>query len=128
MMNDRTMIAGHGARNIPWFKFSSPQTFYPLAGKMIPWFALAAILFTGIGLYTGFFLAPTDAQQGEAYRIIFIQLTAALVGAVIMIAARVLDQEEAKERHSIRGRRAVRRIGGWGAGRTLPVRAEAKRR
>ena len=23
---------------INWFKYSSPQTFYPLAGKMVPWF------------------------------------------------------------------------------------------
>ena len=85
MMNDRTMIAGHGARNIPWFKFSSPQTFYPLAGKMIPWFALAAVLFIGIGLYTGFFLAPTDAQQGEAYRIIFIHVPAAWMSMFLYV-------------------------------------------
>ena len=85
MMNDRTMIAGHGARNITWFKFSSPQTFYPLAGKMIPWFALAAVLFIGIGLYTGFFLAPTDAQQGEAYRIIFIHVPAAWMSMFLYV-------------------------------------------
>jgi heme exporter protein C len=31
----------------------------------------------GIGLYIGFFVAPTDFQQGEAYRIIFIHVPAA---------------------------------------------------
>src|SRR5258706_479271 len=31
----------------------------------------------GAGLYIGFFRAPTDAQQGEAYRIIFIHVPAA---------------------------------------------------
>ena len=30
-----------------------------------------------IGLYIGFFVAPTDYQQGEAYRIIFIHVPAA---------------------------------------------------
>lgn len=52
--------------NTKWFKFFSPQTFYPLAGRMAPWFALAAALLAVIGLYIGFFVAPTDFQQGEA--------------------------------------------------------------
>jgi heme exporter protein C len=60
-----------------WFYFSSPQTFYPLAGRMQPWFAALAVLLCVVGLYIGFFVAPTDAQQGEAYRIIFIHVPAA---------------------------------------------------
>jgi heme exporter protein C len=56
------------------FQFSSPQTFYPLAGKMVPWFAGAAAILAIIGLYIGFFVAPTDAQQGESYRIIFVHV------------------------------------------------------
>src|SRR5687768_889931 len=59
------------------FWFASPQTFYPLAGRMAPWFGLAAALLAAAGLYVGFFVAPTDAQQGEAYRIIFIHVPAA---------------------------------------------------
>jgi heme exporter protein C len=57
-----------------WFRFASPQTFYPLAGRMIPWFAGLAAAFAAIGLYVGFFVAPTDAQQSEVYRIIFIHV------------------------------------------------------
>ncbi len=56
------------------FKFASPQAFYPLAGKMIPWFWALAALFGIAGLYVGFLLAPTDAQQGEGYRIIFLHV------------------------------------------------------
>ncbi len=63
--------------DIRWYKFSSPQTFYPLAGTLAPWFAIAAAVFAVYGLYIGFFLAPTDFQQGEAYRIIFIHVPAA---------------------------------------------------
>ena len=60
-----------------WFYFSSPPTFYRLAGLLAPWFfALAAIL-TVAGLYYGFVVAPTDAQQGEVYRVIFIHVPAA---------------------------------------------------
>ncbi|HEY2628118.1 MAG TPA: heme ABC transporter permease CcmC [Usitatibacter sp.] len=60
-----------------WFYFSSPATFYRLAGKLSPWFfALAAVLAIA-GLYVGFVVAPTDAQQGEVYRVIFIHVPAA---------------------------------------------------
>src|ERR687896_2323404 len=60
-----------------WFWYASPQTFYPLAGTIARWCGLAAALFAAAGLYIGFFVAPTDAQQGEAYRIIFIHVPAA---------------------------------------------------
>jgi heme exporter protein C len=63
-------------RIVNWFKFSSPQTFYPLAGRMVPWFAAAAAILAAVGLYIGFFVAPTDFQQGEAYRIIFVHVPA----------------------------------------------------
>ncbi|TKR56391.1 heme ABC transporter permease [Allopusillimonas ginsengisoli] len=59
---------------INWFKYSSPKMFYPLAGKLIPWFAAAAAILAIIGMYVGFFMAPTDAQQGEGYRIIFLHV------------------------------------------------------
>ena len=60
-----------------WSHFASPSTFYGFAGKWAPWFyALAAILGLA-GLYIGFFKAPTDAQQGDAYRIIFIHVPTA---------------------------------------------------
>jgi heme exporter protein C len=61
---------------IQWFRFASPQSFYPLAGRMIPWFWAAAIAFGIAGLWISFFVAPTDAQQGEGYRIIFVHVPA----------------------------------------------------
>jgi len=57
-----------------WFRYASPQTFYPLAGRMIPWFTGAAAVLAVAGLYVGFFVAPTDAQQSEVYRVIFIHV------------------------------------------------------
>ena len=60
-----------------WFWFASPQTFYPLAGSIARWCALGAALLTLVGLYIGFLVAPTDAQQGEVYRIIFVHVPAA---------------------------------------------------
>jgi heme exporter protein C len=62
---------------INWYKYSSPAAFYPLAGRLIPWFGWGAALLTAIGLVVGLGIAPTDFQQGEAYRIIFIHVPAA---------------------------------------------------
>jgi heme exporter protein C len=70
---------------INWFKYASPATFYPLAGRMIPWFYTAAALLCAVGLYVSFFLAPTDATQGEAYRIIFIHVPAAWMSMFIYL-------------------------------------------
>jgi heme exporter protein C len=67
------------------FKYSSPATFYPLAGKMIPWFAVAAAVLAAIGLYVGLLVAPTDATQGEAYRIIFIHVPTAWMSMFIYL-------------------------------------------
>jgi len=61
---------------IHWFRYASPQSFYPLAGRMVPWFAWLAGLSAAAGLWIAFFVAPTDAQQGESYRIIFVHVPA----------------------------------------------------
>ena len=59
------------------YRFASPATFYPLAGRMVPWFYAAAAVFAAAGLYVGLIAAPTDFQQGEAYRIIYLHVPAA---------------------------------------------------
>ena len=38
------------AQTIHWFKFSSPQNFYFLAGRMWPWFAALATVLAALGL------------------------------------------------------------------------------
>ncbi|MGH8640701.1 MAG: heme ABC transporter permease CcmC [Burkholderiales bacterium] len=68
-----------------WLKYSSPQAFYPLAGQMLPWFAAAAAIFAAAGLYVGFFVAPTDFQQGESYRIIFVHVPASWMSMFIYL-------------------------------------------
>ena len=69
-----------------WFKYSSPTAFYPLAEKMIPWFAGLAGLLAAAGLYVGLLVAPTDFQQGDAYRIIFIHVPAAWMSMFLYLA------------------------------------------
>lgn len=70
---------------INWFKFSSPASFYPLAGRLAPWFGIASAVLFVIGLYMSFFVAPTDYKQGEGYRIMFIHVPAAWMSMFIYL-------------------------------------------
>ena len=76
----------HNKRRKNLFYYAAPQTFYPLAGRLAPWFAALAALLTVVGLYIGFFVAPTDFQQGEVYRVIFIHVPAAWVSMLLYLA------------------------------------------
>lgn len=64
---------------INWFKYAAPTNFYPLAGKLIPWFATLSAILCAAGLYLGFVVAPADATQGEFYRIIFIHVPSSIL-------------------------------------------------
>ncbi|HZS66863.1 MAG TPA: heme ABC transporter permease [Burkholderiales bacterium] len=71
--------------SIKWFWFASPQTFSPLAATIARIAAVLALVFALAGLYVGFFVAPSDAQQGEVYRIIFIHVPAAWMSMFIYV-------------------------------------------
>ena len=73
-------------RPINWFKYAAPQSFFALAGRLTPWFAIAAVLLCLVGLYLGMLVAPTDAQQGDAYRIIFVHVPSAWMSMVVYLA------------------------------------------
>ena len=70
---------------INWYRYASPATFYALAGRMIPWFAWSAAALAAVGMYLGLFVAPTDFQQGDAYRIIFIHVPAAWMSMFLYV-------------------------------------------
>jgi heme exporter protein C len=71
---------------IRWFTFAAPSRFYELAGALVPWLWAVTLLLAAAGLYIGFFVAPTDATQGEAYRIIFIHVPAAWMSMIVYLA------------------------------------------
>ena len=71
---------------INWFKYAAPTRFYPLAGKAVVWFSVLAAVLGAAGLLIGFGIAPTDAQQGDAYRIIFLHVPTAWLSMVIYVA------------------------------------------
>lgn len=52
---------------------------------MVPWFAWSAAIMFVAGLYISFFVAPTDVQQSEAYRIMFIHVPVSILSMFIYL-------------------------------------------
>jgi heme exporter protein C len=67
------------------FTFAAPSRFYALIGALVPWCWAVTVLLAVAGLYIGFFVAPTDATQGDAYRIIFIHVPAAWMSMLLYV-------------------------------------------
>ena len=69
-----------------WLQYAAPQRLYALAGRIYPLAFLLAAVLTAVGLYLGFWVAPADFQQGQAYRIIFVHVPASWMSMVIYVA------------------------------------------
>jgi heme exporter protein C len=69
-----------------WTRLAAPSRFYAFAGRLLPWLWALAALSGAAGLYIGLWSAPTDFQQGDAYRIIFVHVPAAWMSMVIYLA------------------------------------------
>jgi heme exporter protein C len=67
------------------YTFAAPSRFYGLAGWLVPVFWVLAIGLAAVGLTMGLLMAPTDATQGDAYRIIFIHVPAAWMSMVLYL-------------------------------------------
>ena len=72
-------------RSIRLNMFAAPSSFFALSGFLLPWLWLIAIGFAVAGLYIGFFVAPTDATQGDSYRIIFVHVPAAWMSMILYL-------------------------------------------
>mgnify|MGYP001201384418 CR=1 FL=1 len=55
----------------------SPKNFYNFSTIIIPWLLFSSLAFIIYGLYLGLFHAPSDYQQGEAFRIIYVHVPSA---------------------------------------------------
>lgn len=71
---------------INWFYYAAPQRFHALAGRLVPWCAALAVLLAGWGLWLGLVVAPTDFQQGDSYRIIFVHVPVSWMSMVLYVA------------------------------------------
>lgn len=65
------------------YQLASPKIFYNLAGRMIPWLAVSALLTLVGGMIWGLAFAPPDYQQGEAYRIIYVHVPSAFLSMAL---------------------------------------------
>ncbi len=72
--------------SIRWSTFAPPSRFYALAAALNPWLWALALVLAAAGLTVGFLVAPTDATQGDAYRIIFIHVPAAWMSMILYLA------------------------------------------
>jgi heme exporter protein C len=68
------------------FTFAAPSRFDALAGALTPFLWATTVLLSVAGLYIGLLVAPTDATQGDAYRIIFIHVPAAWMSMLLYVA------------------------------------------
>jgi heme exporter protein C len=71
---------------VRFYTFSAPSRFYALASRLVPWLYGTAVLTGLLALYVGLLLAPTDATQGDAYRIIYVHVPAAWMSMVLYLA------------------------------------------
>ncbi len=69
-----------------WFHgFGSPPRFDAFARHSVPWLAGVTIVLFAIGLIGGLVYAPTDYQQGESFRIIYVHVPAAWMGMLVYV-------------------------------------------
>lgn len=67
----------------PFTPYIALRTFYQTAGRLEPWAAWVASVLIAVGLVYGLAVAPSDYQQGDGYRIIFVHVPAAWMSLFI---------------------------------------------
>ncbi|NAW68738.1 heme ABC transporter permease [Vibrio sp. V27_P1S3P104] len=68
--------------------YAKPETVYQLCGKFLPWFTTLTLLCLVTGIVWGLAFAPSDYQQGNSFRIIYIHVPSAIwsMGAYLAMA------------------------------------------
>jgi len=66
--------------------FANPKRFMWLSGILLPWVIGITVLCTAAGLYFALFSSPTDYQQGETVRIMYIHVPAATMSIGVYIS------------------------------------------
>jgi heme exporter protein C len=91
--------APHGRRNL--HRFANPGQFLRLSGRVLPWLAVASLLFTAAGLVWGLFYAPADWQQGDAVRIMYVHVPAAWLASGGYVALALCSASSLVWRHPL---------------------------
>jgi len=67
-------------------KTASPRTTYRLAALLQPWLGFLCVVFIGYGLFDGLLFAPSDYQQGDVFRIMYLHVPAAIWSLGVYVA------------------------------------------
>jgi len=59
--------------------YAKTEATYALCGRLYPWFMIPAVLLLLTGTIWGLAYAPTDYQQGDSFRIIYIHVPSAML-------------------------------------------------
>lgn len=88
LLSEKHLVQGicSDLENKAWYRYCSPQGFYPLASALIHRFAVTALIACTVGLYLGGFVAPVDPHQREIARIVFIHVPASWVSMLLYLA------------------------------------------
>lgn len=96
-------------------KLASPPHFYRIAPGFILGFGIVGVALILWGTYAGLFLAPTDYQQKDAFRIIYVHVPAAYLSmmaySIMAIAAGIGLVWRMKLAHSVAA--AAAPLGAW---------------
>ena len=62
-----------------FWKYTNPNKFMAISGKLLPVFSILTILLISIGLIWGFFFTPDDFRMGSTVKIIYLHVPSALI-------------------------------------------------
>jgi heme exporter protein C len=68
------------------YRLASPNYFYDLSGKALPWLTGTTLLLFAGGLIWGLAFAPPDYQQGNGFRIMYVHVPAAALSMGVYLA------------------------------------------
>ena len=98
-------------------RFANPGRFLRLSGAALPWLAISGGALTAIGLIWGLLFAPSDWQQGDAVRIMYVHVPAAWLASAGYLGLALCSVLSLVWRHPLADLAAVE-IGPVGAGFT----------
>jgi len=62
-----------------FWKYTNPNKFMAISGKLLPVFSILTVLLISIGLIWGFFFTPDDFRMGSTVKIIYLHVPSALI-------------------------------------------------
>jgi len=78
-----------------------PRDLFEPARRLVPWFAVIAVVLALAGLHLGLIVAPPAQDQGDAFRIVFIHVPAAWMSLAIFVVMAALSAATLAMRHRL---------------------------